>query len=143
VNPHHSIGELLDPTEPVAFVALIELMDSLGCRFVVNSSDDVGYDGPLIPAWCGHVASTWFDLILTAHTATTTGHHLHACQECCWPMLLTADRKHRRCPICNQGTMTRRLPIRFTRLRHDDGPTGATGPKEEWTGGHATRTDDT
>ena len=113
-RPHPSLGELVDPQESYAFVALVELMDSLGCRFVVKSSDDLGTAGPELPPWCITVATEWFDFIVAAHAGIATGHHLYTCTECCFSMLLVSARKGRRCPACGAAAaMTHKLPIHF------------------------------
>ena len=60
------------------------------------------------------VIAAWFDLIVSAYAGVASGHHLYACTECCFPMLLTSARKGRRCPVCDTaGAITYRLPVHF------------------------------
>jgi hypothetical protein len=113
-RPHPSLGELVAPDDAYAFVALVELMDSLGSRFIVKSPEDVGYAGATLPEWCDDVIVAWFELIVAAYLGVASGHHLYACTECCHSMLLASARKGRRCPACTAaGAVTHRLPLHF------------------------------
>jgi hypothetical protein len=108
------LGELLRPDDPVAFVAVIELMDSLGVRFVVEPPDGLGQIGPQLPDWCADVIGAWFDFVVRAFVGHASGHRAYCCTACCFPMLMPAERKGRRCPACGAvKAMTHRLPIRF------------------------------
>lgn len=108
------LAELARPDDSVSFAALVELMDSLGCRFIVKSPDNLGTDGAALPAWCSAVIATWFDVIVSAYVGVASGHELYACAECCFPMLLLRSRRGRACPSCDtKGAMTYRLPIHF------------------------------
>lgn len=103
-----------DANELHCFVALVELMDSFGCRFHVTSRDQLDYVGPTLPAWCDDVIVAWFDVIVAAWIAAADRFRLYACTTCLFAMLLTDARKGRRCPACGaERAMTHPLPIHF------------------------------
>lgn len=91
-----ALGELLDHETMPALVALFEEMERRGCRFIVNSSDELSYDGPDLPEWCDPIIAYWLDFIVCIHAAART-HRLYGCSGCGELMLVATGRVGRAC----------------------------------------------
>jgi hypothetical protein len=152
VNAAFPIAATMRADDPAGLVAVLAIMDSSGCRFIVKPPDGLGQDGPLLPAWCDDVIAEWFELIVAAFRGQATGHRLYGCGSCGWLMMLSRERRIRACPICAKAHTMAELAVRFvdppTRRRataapqrRDDPVAAAPVPKPlRWTCSHSLTT---
>jgi hypothetical protein len=121
---HWSIGGLLDPDEPMAFVSAIEALEALGAVVVVDTEVTVVGDAP---AWVSTVVARWGRFLRHAHQPTRQVWHVYACGDCYFPQLRRAAARRRRCISCSRpGSMFEVVipwqtpPLRPRRRKRDE-----------------------